>query len=115
LVFARLSKKEQGGGYVHFSDVLDEEYFKQLTAEKAVTRFHKGFKKRAYVKTRPRNEALDCMVYSIAACGILNVDVNTLADKMAKQEASEPSNNKQESSKKPFVPVARKNFVNSWR
>jgi phage terminase large subunit GpA-like protein len=62
---------EQGAGYIHFSDTLDEEYFRQLTAEKVVTRFHKGFKKRVFEKIRARNEALDCMVYSYAAYAIL--------------------------------------------
>jgi phage terminase large subunit GpA-like protein len=115
LVFARLGKKEEGGGYVHFSDTLTDEYFKQLTAEKAVTRYHKGFKKRSYVKTRERNEALDCMVYSIAAYGILNVDINTLVNRMAKEQAVEPEKTQNKSAKKPFVPRAGKNFVNSWR
>lgn len=115
LVFARLSKNEQGGGYVHFNETLEDEYFKQLTAEKAVTRFHKGFKKRAYIKTRTRNEALDCMVYSIAACGILNVDINTLADKMANGKAAKPVEDKNNPAKQAFVPKAGKNFINSWR
>ena len=115
LVFARLSKKEEGGGYVHFSDTLTDEYFKQLTAEKAVTRFHKGFKKRSYVKTRERNEALDCMVYSIAAYAILNVDINTLVQRMAREQAVEPEKSTNKPVNKPFVPKAGKNFVNSWR
>ena len=113
LVFARLGKQETGGGYVHFSMDLDEDYFKMLTAEKAVTKFHKGFKRREYIKVRPRNEALDCMVYSIAACGILNVDINTLADKMAKErpvKEDRPVRNNNA-----CMPKTGKNFVNSWR
>lgn len=112
LVFARLKIKETGPGYVHFNDNLDEEYFKQLTAEKAVTRFHKGFKKRVFHKVRNRNEALDCMVYGIAAYSILGVDVNTLAARLASapQEPEKPEAEKRQS----FVPRVRKNFVNAW-
>ena len=117
LMFSRLKIKEEGAGYVHFSDKLDQEYFKQLTAEKAVTRFHKGFKKRSYVKTRPRNEALDCMVYAIAAYSILGVNVNALAAKLGEPEAPRQQEETSERKPEPFVPrlPRRGNFVNSWR
>jgi phage terminase large subunit GpA-like protein len=111
LVFARLKISELGAGYVHFSDVLTDDYFMQLTAEKAVTRFHKGFKKRSYIKVRPRNEALDCMVYSIAAYAIINVDINALAER---QEREEPAQEPDKAKKPAFVP-RKKNFMNSWR
>lgn len=71
LLFARLLIEEPGPGYVHFPMSLDEEYFKQLTAEKRKVKFVKGFKKYEWVKTRKRNEALDLMVYSIAALNII--------------------------------------------
>jgi phage terminase large subunit GpA-like protein len=45
LLFARLRIQEEGPGYVHFNEALSDEYFKQLTAEKVVTRYHKGFQK----------------------------------------------------------------------
>jgi phage terminase large subunit GpA-like protein len=111
LVFARLKISEQGAGYVHFSDVLTDDYFLQLTAEKAVTRFHKGFKKRTYIKVRTRNEALDCMVYSIAAYAIINVDINALAER---QEREVPVQEPEKAKKPAFVP-RKKNFMNSWR
>lgn len=113
LIFARLKIKDEGSGYVHFSDTLDDEYFKQLTAEKAVTRFHRGFKKRVFEKVRSRNEALDCMVYAIAAYSILGVDVNTLAAKIA-AIPSEPVAEQKQEQRRPFVPRVRKNFVNAW-
>lgn len=118
LVFARLKITEEGPGYVHFSDTLDDEYFKQLTAETVITTFTRGFKKRIYKKTRPRNEALDCMVYAIAAYAIININVNTLADKI-EAEAANPA---EEEPKKPvqpskpsFVQRPKGSFVNSWR
>ena len=71
LLFSRLLIEEPGPGYVHFSMNLDEEYFKQLTAEKRKPKFHRGFKKYEWIKTRKRNEALDLMVYNIAALNII--------------------------------------------
>jgi phage terminase large subunit GpA-like protein len=117
LVFARLRIKEAGSGYVHFNDILQDEYFRQLTAEKAVTRFHRGFKKRVFEKVRPRNEALDCMVYSIAAYSILGVNVNALADKMTGQEQPQKQESEPERKQEAFLPqYPRKgNFANSWR
>ena len=60
---------------VHFSADLDEEFFAQLTAEKLVTKFRKGFSVLEWVKTRERNEALDCFVYAYAALNNLNPDL----------------------------------------
>jgi phage terminase large subunit GpA-like protein len=118
LLFARMRITEQGPGYIHFSDRLDEEYFRQLTAEKVVTRFHKGFKKRVFEKIRARNEALDCMVYSYAAYAILGINVNLMADKIASEEPiksiKEEANDRKPQSR-PFVPPTGRNFVNSWR
>jgi phage terminase large subunit GpA-like protein len=37
--------EEEGAGYIHFSDKLNDEYFRQLTAEKIVTKFVRGYKK----------------------------------------------------------------------
>jgi phage terminase large subunit GpA-like protein len=59
---------ESGPGYCHFPMIRDAEYFKQLTAEAVVTRFHKGRPIREWKKRdSDRNEALDCRVYALAA------------------------------------------------
>lgn len=71
LLFSRLLIDEKGPGYVHFPMKLDEEYFKQLTAEKRKPKFVKGFKKYEWIKTRKRNEQLDLFVYNIAALYII--------------------------------------------
>jgi len=71
LLFARLLIEEPGPGYVHFPMNLDEEYFKQLTAEKRKVKYVKGFKKYEWIKTRKRNEQLDLMVYNIAVLNII--------------------------------------------
>ena len=116
LLFARMRIKEAGPGYMHFADALNDEYFRQLTAEKIVTRFHRGFKKRVFEKIRPRNEALDCMVYALAAYGILGVNVNALADKLENaQDAAESGEKEQRQTPYPQRANPRGNFVTSWR
>jgi len=60
-------------GYYHFPE-YQQEYFKQLTAEKIVVkRDRKGFSVTEFVKTRERNEALDCRCYALAAGAILGI------------------------------------------
>lgn len=61
-------------GYCHFPK-YDEEYFKQLTAERLVTKKNiRGFLHREWHKERPRNEALDCRVYARAAAASVGID-----------------------------------------
>ena len=115
LVFARLRIKEDGPGYIRFSDSLDDEYFRQLTAEKIVTRYHKGFKKRSFEKIRPRNEALDCMVYAIAAYAIIGVNVNAYIDRRDKREPEPKREETVNSVNKPLYRPQQRGFVNSWR
>jgi len=68
LVYSRLGLEEVGPGYCHFPLKHSLEYFKQLTAEKKLTRYVKGRRKREWVKPEgQRNEALDCRVYAYAA------------------------------------------------
>ncbi len=74
ILYARLKEQAPGPGYCHFpeGEGYDEEYFKQLTAEKRVIRYQKGFPKAEWIKTRARNEALDCRVQAHAALCLLN-------------------------------------------
>ncbi len=68
LVYSRLKLTESGPGYVHFPSRVDfdDEYFAQLAAEKLVTRTRGGRPRQEWVQTRPRNEALDCLVGNYA-------------------------------------------------
>ena len=116
LIFSRLKITEVGAGYCHFPDDRPDEYFKQLaSSEKIVTKFHKGFPRREFVKTRTRNEALDCRVYSIGAFSILNLNLNAISDKINMEK--EKKVEKEEISQ----PIRRKhvysgrNFINNWR
>jgi len=71
-----LNQVDVGEGYSHFPMDYDEEYFHQLTAEKLVTKFVKGFPRREWVKTRARNEACDIRAYNYAALELLNPDLS---------------------------------------
>lgn len=114
LLFARMRVREPGAGYIHFSDELPDHYFEQLTAEKVVTRFVRGYKKRVFVKIRPRNEALDCFCYAIAALSILNTDVNSILDRLEYTD-DQTITNKPTETRPNFVPRMGKGFVNNWR
>lgn len=69
IVYSRLRMAAPGPGYLHFPRhaSIDEEYFAQLAAEKLVTKMrgHRPFQE--WVQTRPRNEALDCLLLALVA------------------------------------------------
>lgn len=54
-------------GWISFPAGMDDEYFRQMTAEQLVSRTHKGYQKREWQKMRERNEALDCRSLARAA------------------------------------------------
>ncbi|MFS2004622.1 phage terminase large subunit family protein [Duganella sp. CT11-25] len=57
-----------GPGATHFASNLTEDYFKQLTSEFRVTKYRRGHKFSSWdKKAGDRNEALDLMVYNLAA------------------------------------------------
>jgi phage terminase large subunit GpA-like protein len=69
IIHARLRSQRVGPGYIHLPDhhSIDDEYVAQLGAEKLMTRRRQGRLLQEWVQIRPRNEALDCMVYALAA------------------------------------------------
>ena len=114
LVFSRLKINEVGAGYCHFPDDRPDEYFKQLaSSEKIVTKFHKGFPRREFVKTRTRNEALDCRVYAIGALSILNLNLNVISDRMQNEKVKTT----EEVPKRPVRPNRYRgnSFINGWK
>jgi phage terminase large subunit GpA-like protein len=82
MVYSRLQIEDVGFGYCHFKKEYEKEFFKQLCSEKVVTKYVKGFPRRAWVKTRTRNEALDCRVYALAVMKKLNINWNVLNSKL---------------------------------
>ena len=120
LHYARLKIDEAGPGYCHFRSERDDEYFKQLTAEKMVMKYHKGYAKRTWIKTRTRNEALDVRVYAIAAFSILNVNMDSLVRKFYANVERRSNSIEVEKPAKPHPlttqkRVSRGGFATSWR
>lgn len=91
IVMRRLNMTVRGPGYIHFSEDADADYFEQLTAEKLVTRYIKGFPKREWHKPdKARNEALDTFVYAFAALKIMQPNLKRLAERMPKTAENPP-------------------------
>lgn len=90
-IHGRLKLTEPGPGYTHFSMAYDREHFEQLTAEKQVTTFRKGFRQVEWVKEpNRRNEALDLAVYNLAALTILNPNLDALVADLAQHQSGLP-------------------------
>ena len=119
LLFARLRIQQEGAGYVHFSDTLNDEYFRQLTAEKIIVKYVRGFKRRVFTKIRARNESLDCFVYGLAAYSIINTNVNSISAKIeAKSVKIDPVETIEQTPAPAKRRVARRNtqnYMNAWR
>ncbi len=114
LLYARLALEEVGPGFMHYNTGYDLEYFKQLTAEKAHTRFKMG---QRYLKFEcppgVRNEALDIRVYATAAFAYARPNLEKLAKEFATPyERPDPKKDQVEDIKK--RPVRRSNWANSW-
>jgi len=88
IIYKRLQISESGPGYCHFPLGRSDEWFRQVTAEKKVTTWVKGFPRRGWEKppTR-RNEALDCRVYGFAALMFVNPKWDKLAFKLKQRAA----------------------------
>ncbi|MFN4126171.1 phage terminase large subunit family protein [Pannonibacter indicus] len=102
-VYARLKLAEPGPGAIHFPRRLDTDYFRQLTAERVVTRFERGRPIRSWQPKRDgeRNEALDTFVYALAALhGLISMglrlneeaDAVTAAGRKGEAPVAKPAN-----------------------
>jgi len=109
-IFARLSSEPEYTT-LHFCSDLDEEYFQQLTAEKRVTKFVRGKKSLVWKQIRPRNEALDTLVYNFAAIYILNPNYDTIEERILSQQIK-PAEDGKKTQKKG---INRGNFATSWK
>jgi phage terminase large subunit GpA-like protein len=67
VIYDRLNIPRVGPGYVHIPETLQDEFWQQLTAESPEVRVEHGRQVTRWVQHRPRNEALDCAVYALAA------------------------------------------------
>lgn len=88
LIYSRLKLTQPGAGYIHFpkTAAFDDEYFAQLAAERLVTKVRGTRPIQEWVQLRPRNEALDCKVGSLATFRLANFDMQARAAKKAQQQ-----------------------------
>lgn len=112
----RLELTAPGPGYMHFPEHYDAEYFDQLTAEKAVTKYIRGFPSRVWIKTRARNEALDCRLYAYAALTILNPNYKAIEKSFIHQIEELKENKKKENRQTgPGPKPGRPNWVTGYK
>jgi phage terminase large subunit GpA-like protein len=90
-ILARLKIDDpSNSGFINFPDFLDEEFFLQLTSERLIKKYVKGIPRMEFKQLRPRNEALDLMVYNLAAFRSLNANMAIIQKKLAEIRKSEP-------------------------
>jgi len=90
VIFGRLHISEPGPRYMHIPRGFgyDDEWLRQLTSERVVTRYVRGFPKRIYEKSDgARNEALDMRVYWLACLDILRPDIGKIQAGLTKPKA----------------------------
>jgi phage terminase large subunit GpA-like protein len=123
VIYSRIKFNQPGPGYIHFGLELTPEFFEQLTSERQVTRYVKGFPIKDWKKKdNQRNEALDCAVYSYAAFQLHMSKYNRKTywdqmEKLASKLAQTSPNNDQAGQikpEKPRITPKRTNFVNNW-
>lgn len=123
-LFGRLKHNETGPGYIHFHNEAGQEYFKQLTAERQVVRYVKGFAIREW-KKKPgdRNEALDVLVYAYAALNFLYMryNRNTIFEQFSKTTVKDEVPKEEKSVELEHNPLRRRrvmrrpqSFVTNW-
>ena len=123
-LFGRLKHNEFGPGYIHFHNEAGQEYFKQLTAERQVVRYVKGFAIREWKKKQgDRNEALDVLVYSYAALNFLYMryNRNTIFEQFKKAIVKDEVPKEEKSVESDQNPLRRRramrrpqSFVTNW-
>lgn len=76
IVFQRLALQSTEEGFIHHNKSFSNEWFEQLTSEKKVFKKNKrGFIEETYMKQRDRNEALDLVVYQLAAIRLIQAQI----------------------------------------
>jgi phage terminase large subunit GpA-like protein len=115
LLFGRLKHNEPGPGFLHFYAEAGKEYFEELTAEKQITRFVRGYPERVWVKkSSQRNEALDELVYAYSALNRMyqKYDRRTIWDQLEKR-LEKPMERERKTPLRSNKP-AKRSFVRQW-
>ena len=114
-VYSRFKQTDPGPGYCHFplGHGYNEETFQQFTAERVITRYRRGVAFLAWVKKRPRNEALDCRTYGTAALLITKPPWKALQRRLAKLGAAASGKDDPTTAKKKRR--RRRGYATNWR
>jgi phage terminase large subunit GpA-like protein len=118
-IYARLRLREPGPGYCHFPQDRDGEWFRQLTAERIITRYHRGRPIREWKKRDgDRNEALDCRVYAMASLhGLIGMglQLNREAERLLEIPLKQETGEKTERPAKSTAPKPqRRVYLSPW-
>lgn len=114
-VSARLRVRDSAvAGYCAFPMGYDEKYFLGITAEKLMTKFHKGRKKQEWVPIRKRNEPFDLRVYNTAALEILGVDLNAQRKALLREAERAREVETEAEPEKPYVPSRSPRIKGNW-
>ena len=128
-IYDRLQQELPGPGTMHFNRLADEEFFRQLTAEKRVIGWKQGHPTVQWqLKGRhQRNEILDLYVYGLAAVRFMRINWARLKVNMDARIASNAASPKAEvtegkgvsevtvSRKVRTRPISQRTWVNRWR
>jgi len=109
-IFNRLAAEPEDST-LHFCLDLDEEYFKQLTSEKRITKWVRGKKQLVWKQIGKRNESLDTLVYNFGAIYILNPNFDVLEEKILAIGTKKPQ--KRENPNR--IVIKRGNFATNWK
>ena len=109
-IFNRLAAEPEDST-LHFCSDLDEEYFKQLTSEKRITKWVRGKKQLVWKQIGKRNEALDTLVYNFGAIYILNPNFDVIEEKILAIGTKKPQ--KRENPNR--IVTKRGNFATNWK
>lgn len=115
ILLSSMKLEEFGAGYIHFPHDVDDEFFKQLTAETRIAKTQNGQKRLKWEPVRKRNEILDLHVYNYCAYVILNPDIVALKSKRSPQaSAPEPQPHSTIQPRRRMVKSSRKNWVTDF-
>jgi len=124
MLLSWMEEEHPGPGYMHYHTGYSLDYFRQLTAEHAVTRFDK--KGKAYREWKlkrqgARNEALDLRVGNYAVLELLNPEFEKIAEGLKTAVQTESKKQKDEDKKMPPPKRSRVTgrkkggYINGWR
>ncbi len=83
-IFQRLAR----GSSIRFSDTLDAEYFEQVASERLVVRHVRGAPVHQFVRVPGRRaEALDCLVYALAARHLVTANLDQREAELSSPQA----------------------------